>query len=135
MAKAAKAPRERESKVQKSTIVRLRRLGIILYRRNAGAFAMDDGIHKRRFIRSGAKGMADLYGWVIKTGQHVEVEIKAKGNRPTELQLAWLKECGRLGAIAFWGDDVNLIERVAVAILSGGTLEWHDDGDFDILMP
>jgi len=130
----AKPPREKENKIQKSTIVRLRRLGIVLHRRNAGAFAMDDGIHKRRWIRSGSKGMADLYGWVIRTGQHVEIEIKAKGNLPTEYQLAWLKECHRLGALAWWGDDVNVIERVAEAVLDGCKIVWLGDGsDYDVI--
>ncbi len=127
-----KRPPELESKIVKSTIVRLRRLGIVLYRRNAGAFAMEDGVHKRRWIRAGAPGQSDLYGWVIKTGRHVEIEVKRPPNEPTELQLAWLKESHRLGAIAFWGDDVNVIERVAEAVLAGGKIKWLDGCNFDV---
>jgi hypothetical protein len=87
-AMANRLPKERESKVQRSIIVRLRRLGIVLYRRNVGAMREGD-----RFIRFASPGQSDLWGWVAKTGVHVEIEVKAKDNRPTPKQLEWLKEC------------------------------------------
>ena len=126
-----KPPRELESKIVKSTIVRLRRLGIVLYRRNV-AVQVAEYKGRSRVIRSGAKGQSDLYGWVIATGVHVEIEVKRPPNRPTEHQLAWLKESQRLGALAWWGDSVNVIERVAEALLRGGVIVWHDDENFDV---
>jgi len=131
---ATRLPRERESKVMRSIVVRLRRLGIVLYRRNTGA--MRDG---ERFVRFASPGQADLYGWILpphsRAGTHVEIEVKARGNKPTPKQLAWLLECHRLGAVAMWGDDCNVIERVAEAVLRGGKIVWCDDGTYDVEMP
>src|SRR4051812_43262788 len=126
---ATKLPRERESKVQSSIRVRLRRLGIVLYRRNTGA--MRDG---ERVVRFSSPGQADLYGWEIRTGRHFEIEVKRPGNRPTLKQLEWLKECTRLGAVAFWADSVNIAERVAEAIVSGGRIVWLEGDDYDVEM-
>jgi hypothetical protein len=124
---------DRESKVQSSIRVRLRRLGIVLHRRNVAGFsATHNG--KSRWIQCGRKGQADLYGWEIKTGRHWEIETKRDGNKPTENQLEWLKECGQLGAIAFWADDANVAERVAEAILAGGHVAWREGCDFDVEM-
>ena len=131
MSRTPKPPRERESKVQRSIVVRLRRLGIVLHRRNV-AFHKAIYNGKTRVIRSGKAGQSDLYGWVIKTGRHVEIEVKRDGEKPTPKQLEWLLECHRLGAIAFWADNANIAERVAEAILAGGRIAWKDDGTFDV---
>jgi hypothetical protein len=125
-----KLPREKESKVQRAIIVRLRRLGIVLYRRNVMLARTPDG----RKFRVEAAGRSDLYGWHMKTARHFEIEVKAPGNKPTPKQLAWLKECHANGAVAYWGDGVNDVERVAEAILQGGRIVWGDD-DFWIQMP
>lgn len=118
----AKPPREREKKVQASTRVRLRRLGIVLFRRNVALVRTGDG---RKFSVE-APGRSDLYGWEIKTGRHWEVETKANGGKPTPKQIEWLKECSRLGCVAYWGDNANDIERVAEAILTGGWIVWGE---------
>jgi hypothetical protein len=120
-------PPERESKIQSSIRVRLRRLGIKLFRRNVGA--MREG---ERFIRFSTPGQSDLWGWDIRTGRHWEIEVKRPGNRPTPKQLEWLKECHRYGAVAYWADSANIAERVAQAIQSGGRIAWHDDDNFDV---
>lgn len=135
MATRPPKPREKESKVQRSVVVRLRRLGIKLIRRNVGARGWTDKQGRARVVMYGAKGQADLYGWEIATGRHWEIETKAKGEKPTEHQLAWLAECTRLGVVAFWGDNVNTIERVAEAVLAGGRIVWRDGCDYDIEMP
>lgn len=122
-------PREKESKVQSSIRVRLRRLGIVIHRRNTGA--MRDG---GRFVRFASPGQADLYGWITSTGQHIEIEVKRPGNRPTPRQLEWLKECTRLGAVAYWADNANTAERVAEAVLAGGEIVWGDGDDYDVVM-
>lgn len=124
---ATKLPRERESKVQSSIRVRLRRLGVVLHRRNTGA--MREG---GRFIRFASPGQADLYGWDIRSGRHWEIEVKRPGNRPTPRQLEWLKECTRLGAVAYWADSVNIAERVAMAILDGCRIVWYENDDYDV---
>lgn len=125
---ATRLPRERESKIQRSGIVRLGRLGIKLWRRNVASFTVED-----RFIRCAEAGQADTWG-LDSRGRHWEVEWKRPGNRPTEKQLAWLKEMTRRGAVAFWADSVLVAERVAEAILAGGRVVWHDDDAYDVDM-
>ncbi len=127
---ANKIPRERERKIQASIRIRLGRYGINLYRRNVVLVRTGDG---RRFSVE-APGRADLYGWHIKTGTHWEIETKAEGKKLTPLQLGWLKDCSRLGAVAFWTDSANDAERVAEAVLQGGRIVWTEN-DFYVEMP
>ena len=118
--------RERESKIQRSVIVRLRRLGVLLYRRNVGAMRVGT-----RFVRFSSPGQADLWG-VDRTGRHWEIECKRPGNRPTPKQLAWLKEMTASGCVAYWADDALICERVAEAVLQGGNIIWHENENFDV---
>jgi hypothetical protein len=122
-------PRERESKIQRSIVVRLSRLGIRLFRRNVGAMKTDAG----GFVRFAAPGQSDLWG-IDRAGRHWEIECKRSGNKPTPAQLAWLKEMTDRGAVAYWADSVNIAERVAEAVLQGGRIVWRDDGTFDVEM-
>lgn len=124
-------PKERERKIQASIRIRLGYLGINLYRRNVALVRTGDG---RRFSVE-APGRADLYGWEIKTGRHWEIETKRPGNKPTPLQLGWLKEATRLGAVAFWADNCNDTETVARAILAGGRIVWEEDENYWVQMP
>jgi hypothetical protein len=126
-------PRERENKVQRSIIVRLRRLGIVLYRRNVMLARTPDG----RKFRVEAAGRSDLYGLLPAShgSRHCEIETKADGKRPTPKQLKWLKEMTRFGAVAFWTDSANDAERIAEAILAGGKVIWHENDDYHIEMP
>ena len=125
----AKLPRERESKVLRSVMIRLRhRFGIRLFRRNIGAIREGD-----RFVRFGRAGESDLWG-IDPGGAHWEIEVKRPGGKPTPKQITWLREMHGLGCVAFWGDNVSDIERVAEAILSGGRVVWEDN-DFYIEMP
>jgi hypothetical protein len=124
-----KVPRERERKILRSIRIRLlHRFGIRLFRRNVGA--LRDG---ERFIRFAAPGQADLWG-IDRHARHWELEVKAPGKKPTPAQLAWLKECSRLGCVAFWSDNANDAERVAEAVLGGGRIVWEGD-DFYVEMP
>jgi hypothetical protein len=125
-----KPPPERESKIQRSVMVRLRhRFGVRLFRRNVGA--MQKG---QRFIRFAAPGQSDLWG-ILPDGRHLEIETKRPGNKPTELQLAWLKSMEACEAVALWGDNCNDIERCVEAILQGGKVVWLDGCEFMIQMP
>lgn len=119
-------PRERESKVQRSIIVRLSRLGIKLWRRNVAAFEIEN-----RFIRCGSPGQADLWG-IDRTARHWEIEAKRLGNKPTAAQLIWLKDMSARGCVAFWADNANTAEVVAEAILAGGQITWREGVDFDV---
>lgn len=127
----ARPPREAERSVQKNIMVRLRRLGIVLFRRNVMLASTPDG----RKFRVEAAGRSDLYGWHVKTARHFEIEVKAAGEKPTKKQLEWLKECHRLGAVAWWSDSVNDAEKIAEAVLRGGKIIWHENEDFHVEMP
>jgi hypothetical protein len=96
----------------------------------------------RDTLRCAEPGQSDLWG--IETvlnenggnwGRHWEIETKATGKRPTPEQLVWLRNCTRMGAIAFWGDNVDTIRRVAQAILNGGRIVWRQGDDFDVEIP
>ena len=90
---------------------------------------------KGNFVRFGQKGQSDLWG-VDKRGVHWEIETKRIGQRPTPMQLEWLKSMTSKGCVAFWIDSANVAERVAESILSGGTIKWLGAGpDYDIIMP
>lgn len=125
---ATKLPRERESKVQRSIMVRLKRLGIVLHRRNVGGLRD----HAGQYVAFGSPGQSDLWGWQLDTGRHWEIEVKRPGNKPTPKQLRWLKDCTARNVVAFWGDNCNTVERVAEAILAGGRVVWHEDENFDV---
>ena len=127
-----KPPPERESKIQRSIVVRLQHLGITLWRRNVVAYQIED-----RFVRAGQKFQADLWG-VDEIGgiaRHWEIETKRPANRPTPGQLGWLKAMSARGCVAFWVDSANIAERVAEAVLAGGRIVWHEDDNFDVEMP
>ncbi len=126
--RAVKLPRERESEIQRSIVMRLgHRFGITLFRRNVGAMTDSYGHH----VRFAAPGQADLWGF-DRTAKHWEIETKRPGNRPTDAQLKWLKYMSNLGCVAFWADSANIAERVAEAVLRGGVIVWHNDDAFDV---
>lgn len=129
-----KLPPERESSVQHSVIVQLDAIGITLWRRNVGAFKIDD-----RFVRCARPGQSDLWGLDDMNGtrwaRHWEIETKSTGKRPTSKQLTWLKDSTARGCVAFWGDNVDTIVRVALAVLDGGRIVWRDGDEFDVEMP
>lgn len=52
-------------------------------------------------------GFPDLVGVLPPSGRAVYVEVKAPGNRPTELQTRMLDALRLKGAIAFWADSVD----------------------------
>jgi hypothetical protein len=124
----AKPPKERESKIQRSIVVRLERLGVKLWRRNVGGMTDSYGHH----VRFASPGMADLWG-VDRNARHWEIETKRPGNRPTPKQLEWLKGMTARGCVAYWADSANIAERVAEAVLAGGRIAWVGDGcDYDV---
>lgn len=137
----ARIPKELESSVQDSTVDLLAIMGITLWRRNVGAFHVED-----RYIRCAEPGQSDLWGTDDRLiggiwARHWEIETKRPGKRPTPEQRDWLKASTARGWVAFWGDNIDSIIKVATAILAGGRIVWregpgyHRDGaDFDVEM-
>ncbi len=58
---------------------------------------------KRHGTRYGQRGDPDLYGSLH--GLHFELEVKKKGEKPTDLQLRRLREWESAGALADWFND------------------------------
>ena len=108
-AKAVKVASETD--VRKAVMDLLAARGFRVFRRNVmGVVPIKGGA-----IRVGQKGMADLYGWEIGTGRHIEVEVKKPGGRTNLslalMQKAWLMGALKNGCIAFQTDSVNDCEK------------------------
>jgi hypothetical protein len=103
--------------------------GCLVFRRNVGAMRIG-----KRYVKFSETGAADLFG-VLPDGRHVEVEVKRPKARPRPEQLAFLRQVnGHGGAVAFWADDVFIVERVLRAVLSGAHVEYiNDRGDYDLV--
>ena len=80
--------------------------GFRVFRRNVmGVVPMKGGV-----VRVNQRGMADLWGWHIGTGRHLECEVKRPGKTPTAYQAAWLEDAWQHGALAFSCDSVESCE-------------------------
>jgi hypothetical protein len=62
---------------------------------------------KRRFIRAGQKGQADITG-VGPAGIRIEIEVKRKGKVPSDDQKDWLGRMQRHGGLAFYADSIEM---------------------------
>jgi hypothetical protein len=120
----------------KSIMARLRHLGVELHRRNVAAMRRADANGKVRLVRCGRPGQADLWGTDNTLGwaRHWEIEVKRAGEVPTFDQTLWLKLCHSRGCIAYWADNANTAEAVAIAVLQGGRIVWSDTYDYDVEM-
>jgi hypothetical protein len=52
-------------------------------------------------------GFPDLVGVVPPSGRAIYIEVKAPGNKPTDIQTRMLDLLRNKGAIAFWADSVE----------------------------
>lgn len=94
---------------------------IFCKRRNVGAVKLTHDTGKSRFVRFGEAGQVDLWG--IVRGKHFECEVKRPGEKPTEAQLAWLKQCSDAGAFAFWCDSLDFFIKQIQVIRYGESSE------------
>lgn len=74
------------------------------WRRNVGVHASTYK-GKRSFVRFGISGQCDIAG--CYKGRHVEIEVKAKGKKPSPEQVLWMAAMVNAGAIVFWCDSVE----------------------------
>jgi len=102
----------KEAALVKAVMQLLQVRGFQVFRRNTGAITTDytrkDGTTKERFVRFSEPGMADIWGWQIRTGRHIEVEVKRLGMKPTPVQLQWLRIAEDTGCLAFWCDSMEM---------------------------
>lgn len=96
-----------ESTITHEIIAYLAARRYLVWRRNvAGIIVMPHGGR----AKIGERGQADLWGWDSDSGRHIEIEVKAPGNKPTAAQESWLSLCRAGGCIAFWADSREMCQ-------------------------
>jgi hypothetical protein len=110
--------------------------GCRVYRRNV-AVQVAEYKGKRRVIRSGEKGQADLYGWfpAPRRGLHFECEVKIPGNWPTRDQIDWLIDANDSGAVGFWVASIDDLEYIHDRLMTGHMCEVTHDGHVRLIRP
>lgn len=73
-----------ESQIQKQILDYLNHRPGKWWRMNTGAMKIKSEVGRDRFLRFGAKGMADIIG--VKDGRFVAIEVKAEKGRTTLYQ-------------------------------------------------
>jgi hypothetical protein len=92
-----------EKDVQKAIVEYLTLIGFMVLRINSGALRIGD-----RFVRfNSARGCSDLLVVAKPSGRLIAVEVKREGNKPTELQEAFLEEVRRAGGVALCVSSVD----------------------------
>jgi hypothetical protein len=83
--------------------------GCIAWRMNTGAHAIPaTGRNTRRFVRFGFKGLSDIIG--IIGGRFLAVEVKRRGNKPTNEQRGYLEVVNQHGGVGLWTVSVESLE-------------------------
>ena len=82
-----------ESDFVKAILVALsKRKDVRVWRQNSGkSVVVDPHTGRKRSMQMAPTGAADISGIHIRTGQRVEIECKAAGNRPSAAQKRWRK--------------------------------------------
>lgn len=99
-------------------------------RRNVLAVEIEGANGRRRLVRNGQAGDADISATVPSgphRGRRVEIEVKRPRERPRPEQLAFLRRVNASGGIALWVDDAADLVRVLRRVLDG----WHVEIDTD----
>jgi hypothetical protein len=88
-----------ERDIQKVILDYLACIGVFAWRANTGAVAATYK-GKSRFMRFGPKGQADILGIMSPSGRLLAIEVKRKGQGPTEEQSRFLNRIDLAGGIA-----------------------------------
>lgn len=123
-ASTALLPKPSESEIQKACLDWLNTIpGVKVWRQNTGA-VVSEYKGKKRFMRFGQKGQADITG-LTNSGVRIEIEIKRGGEKPTDAQLDWLRTMWSYGAITFWTDSIErCVEQTRDAFIFRGW-QWN----------
>jgi len=65
---------------------------------------------RQHMIRLAPAGFSDIFG-VMKNGRALFIEVKAGKNKPTKLQEIFLEEMKQQGAVAFWANSIEQVEK------------------------
>lgn len=104
------APQPTEAQTQKVILEYLQGIKhYFCWRNNTGVMNTPSvGNAKSRFIRFGKVGSGDILG-MTHSGRFFSVEVKRKGNKPTDFQMEFMnrvKQEGGIALIAYSLDDV-----------------------------
>jgi hypothetical protein len=78
----------------------------VAWRNNTGAVSAEYK-GKRRFIRYGVRGGADVFS--IQKGRFIAVEVKRQGKKPTPDQAAFLEMVREHGGVGIWADSLEML--------------------------
>jgi hypothetical protein len=133
-----------EAELLAATLDYLKLKGVYCWRQNTGAVKATYG-GRSRFIRFGIPGQCDITGILGRAhdnwgptslvgvpnhrGTRLEIELKRKGRRPTEKQLAFMRAINYSGGVAFWCDSLGRLVEIMDAVLSGARTRLDIDGD------
>lgn len=106
-----------EQQVQAPCIGVLESFGLRVHRRNVTKVPFQ-GKTKTYWVAFNEPGMADLWA-ILPGGLHLEVEVKAPGEVPTDDQVAWLVDVNHRGGVGLWTDDHLWLARVLPWVLDG----------------
>ncbi len=113
--KRARAPRIAERDVKRDVVEYLevvKRWRVFV--RQVGGRPWTDKTGKKRVMKFGITGQADLFGWIRGSARHFEIELKAPGEEPRPDQYEWLDGCRETGCVSFWCDSLDsLIAQLA----------------------
>lgn len=103
----------RESDIQKAILDYLLMRGHWVWRQSVGGMAQESQ-GKKRFIRFGKRGLADITGIEKASGRRIEIEVKRPGNRATDAQESFLAEVRKRKGIAFVAYSVDDVAAVGL---------------------
>lgn len=119
---APKLPKISEREILAQVLAGLAAFGIEPERQNTGAFPGANG----RMVRCGKKGDADV-GFILPRGPNrgirVEMELKAKGKKPTPEQWDKIMRVNAAGGFSFYSDDAVQCLHVVRRLLDGWRIE------------
>lgn len=118
-----------ESEILRNCVAVFHALQVPVWRRNVLAISATYG-GKRRFIKGGERGQADLWGMLpnpnILRSRHFECEVKRPGKRPTLSQVRWLLEVNAITGCAFWVDDPRILKVILEQLLCGARIVYSE---------
>lgn len=117
-----KSRQKPETALVKSAIDLCRAYGARVERYNAGLIKAPGGV-----IRLASNGHSDI-GGTLQGGRSIYLEIKVPGNKPSVTQVAFLEDMRRAGAVAFWADNMRIVESVLLILRSNPGVIFSIEG-------
>lgn len=111
-------PLERDYAKTYDALVAMR--GVYLIRINSGVARVEGQGGKDRYVKGAPAGTSDRLGH-LPNGRFLAIEYKRPGEWPTPEQIEYLRDRNLGGAVAFWVDGVDVLDRYLSHALAGGS--------------